>query len=66
VNGLAGFLGYFAFICAAVALACSLIRERDWRRIARETWHFFAMMVVGILVFSVIVYLLEWAFVRPL
>ena len=57
-------LGFFVFVCAIVALACSLIRDPDWRRALREAFHFFLMMLVGIAAFSMIVYLLQWTFVR--
>jgi hypothetical protein len=66
MSGLVEFVVYFLIICAAVAVACSLIRERDWSRICNESTHFFLMLVIGILGFSATVYVLEWIFIRRL
>ncbi len=59
-------LVFFVLLCLVVAVVCAAIRERDARVIVREATHFFVMMLIGILIFSAIVYVLEWAFNRRL
>ena len=66
MSALVEFVLYFLLICAAVALVCSLIQERSWRRVYDEATHFFLMLVIGILGFSAMVYLVEWVFIRKL
>lgn len=66
MSGLTGYLLGFAGICAVVAVVCSTYRHRDPRLIVRESIGFFTILVAGIAIFSLIVYLLEWAFIhRP-
>ena len=60
------YLVYFLFSSLVVAIVCAAIREKNWVHIFREALHFFMMMVVGILGFSGVVFLLEWAFNRQL
>lgn len=59
MNGLWEFLAYFLLTCAVVALACSLVRGADRKRVIHEATHFFLMMVIGILVFSAVVHALD-------
>ncbi|MCZ6794469.1 MAG: hypothetical protein O7J95_12740 [Planctomycetota bacterium] len=57
---------FFLLTSLITALVTSLIRLDGPRQIARETYSFFATITVGIGVFCVVVYALEWIFIRPL
>jgi len=59
LSPLAEFILYFLIICAVTALVNSMIQEGRPRVILRHGLQFFLLIVVGILVFSVIAYLLE-------
>jgi len=56
----------FLFVSFVISLSTALIRLRDPWSIAKETFRFFAWIVIGIFLFSAIVFFLEWLFVRPL
>ena len=62
MTAFADFFFYFLLICAAVALTTSACRGTDRRLILREPRHFLQLMVLGILVFSLVIVLLEKAF----
>ena len=57
---------FFLLVSFAVAVVTSAIRLRDPRQIVREGARLFVTIVVGIFVFSLVVFALEWLFVRPL
>jgi hypothetical protein len=57
---------HFLFVSFVISLSTALIRLRDPWLIAKETFRFFAWIVIGIFVFSAIVFFLEWLFIRPL
>ncbi len=61
MSQLANFIVYFLVVCAVTALVNSMIQEEKPGIILRNALHFFLLIVVGILVFSVIVYFLETA-----
>jgi len=56
----------FLFVSFVISLSTALIRLRDPWSIAKETFRFFAWIVIGIFLFSAIVFFLEWLFIRPL
>jgi hypothetical protein len=64
--GLTPFVLYFLFVSFVIAVASSAIRESDARRVARESTRFFVAISAGILIFCMLVFFLEWLFVRPL
>jgi uncharacterized PurR-regulated membrane protein YhhQ (DUF165 family) len=66
MNAFGEILSFFLLICAVVAIVCTLARDGNWKWIAREALHFFGLMVAGIFLFSGIVYILEWIFIRKL
>lgn len=57
---------YFLLVSFVVALVTTAIRLRDPWRIAVDTCRFFVSIALGIFLFSVVVFILEWIFVRPL
>ena len=57
---------YFLLISFATALATALIRLDGWKRISKDTIDFFVTITVGVFLLCVVVYFLEWIFVRPL
>ena len=57
---------YFLLVSFVIALVTTAIRMRDPRRIAIDTCRFFVSIVAGIFLFSVVVFFLEWIFIRPL
>ena len=57
---------YFLAISFITALVTSAFRLPDPHDIARDTWRFFSTITVGVGVFCVVVYVLEWIFIRPL
>jgi len=60
------YLIYFIIVSLVIVVVSSAIRERDPRGIFRESSRFFLMITVGIFLFSVVVFFLEWLFIRPL
>ena len=48
------------------ALVSALIRLRKPRQITHDTMHFFGTIAVFVFAFCVVVYILEWIFIRPL
>ena len=65
-QALAPFVIYFLLVSLVIALVSSAVRIHDPRSIARETTRFFASIVIGIFIFCLIVFGLEWLFIRPL
>ena len=59
-------VAFFLMISLIVALVTSLIRLRKPAQIISETTHFFVTISVGIGLCCVVVYVLEWIFVRRL
>lgn len=55
----------FLLISLITALITALARFGDARTIWRETRHFFLTLVVGIAIFCLVVFGLEWIFIRP-
>lgn len=68
MSSLWSFVGWFLFACAVTALVQSLVlsqrSEPAPARVAREAFSSFVLIAGGITVFSVIVYGLEWLFIR--
>ena len=64
MSGAVEFALYFLAICAVVALVCSLVRAPSWHHAWRESTHFFVLITLGVLVFSVVVHVLQNVFVR--
>ena len=60
------FILYFLLVSAAISLATTAIRMREPGKIVREATRFLVTVVIGIILFSAVVFLLEWLFVRPL
>jgi hypothetical protein len=56
---------YFLLVSFVVALVTSAIRMRNPRKISHEANRFFLTIVVGIFLFSALVWLLEWLLIRP-
>ena len=65
-GGEATWILYYVLVCLVVAFVTTAMRLRQPRRILLETSRAFVTIVVGILIFSAIVFVLEWIFVRPL
>ena len=63
---MAPFVLYFLLVSFLVALVTSATRLSDPARIVSETFRFFLTIVVCIAVFSGLVFVLEWIFIRPL
>jgi len=57
---------FFLLASLVTALVTSLIRLQQPDQIVRETTHFFLTITVGVGLFCVLLYFLEWIFIRPL
>jgi hypothetical protein len=60
------YIFHFLLVSFVISLSTASIRLRDPRSIAKETFRFFAWIVIGIFLFSATVFFLEWLFIRPL
>ena len=57
---------YFLLVSFVIALVTSAMGTKKPRPILAETARFFATIVVGIFLFSAVVFVLEWLFNRSL
>ena len=57
---------FFCLISLVTALVSAAIRLRRAREITRDTLSFFSTITVFVFAFCVVVYILEWIFIRPL
>jgi hypothetical protein len=64
MTGLLPFAGYFFLVSAVTSLVQALLLHESPRQVIREAVQFFLLVVGGIVGLSVVVYLLEWAFIR--
>ena len=64
--GLGSYVVHFLFVSLIVAVVTAVIHLERGRLIGAEALRFFLTIVIGIGLFSLIVGLLEWAFIRPL
>ena len=60
------YLVYFLLACFVVAIATSMIRIRNPKKITAEASRFFLTVVFCLLLFGALITVLEWLFVRPL
>ena len=60
------FLLSLCVICFFTSVAMTAVRLRDPRQIVRETVNLFVTVLIGILALCVVVWILEWIFIRPL
>ncbi len=66
VGALGTYLVHFFLVSLVVASATAAIRIDEPRHIWQETRHFFIQIVVGIGILCLVVFIVEWVFVRPL
>jgi hypothetical protein len=66
VIGAVGYISLFLLVSLVVAVTTAAIHPGRTRQIGAEALRFFLTIVIGIFVFSVIVGVLEWVFIRPL
>ncbi len=64
--GLGSYVAHFLLVSLIVAVVTAAIHLEKRRLIGAEALRFFLTIVIGIGLFSLIVGLLEWAFIRPL
>ncbi len=64
--GLIGYVSLFLLVSLVVAITTAAIHLGETRHIGAEALRFFLTIVIGIFVFSLIVGMLEWIFIRPL
>ena len=64
--GPVGYISLFLLVSLVVAVTTAAIHLGRTRQIGAEALRFFLTIVIGIFVFSVIVGILEWIFIRPL
>ncbi|MBN1443075.1 MAG: hypothetical protein JXA90_10205 [Planctomycetes bacterium] len=63
---LAEHIAFFLLISFITALVCAANRLPTLRQILRDALHFFFTITVFVFAFCVVVYVLEWIFIRPL
>ncbi len=57
---------FFCLISFVTALVSAAIRLKKAKEIIHDTLHFFATITGFVFVFCVVVYIIEWIFIRPL
>ena len=63
---LGSYIALFLLVSLVVAVATATIHLGKTKQIRAEALRFFLTIVIGIFVFSCIVGVLEWIFIRPL
>ena len=63
MRSLLTFAAYFVVVSALTAIVNALVINEKPARIARESFRFFTMVILGILALSVVVWALEWMFI---
>ncbi len=66
MTDLATHLGFFLVVSLVTSLVTVSIRLRDPRSIVTETTRLFLQIVVGITIFCLVLFTVEWIFIRPL
>jgi hypothetical protein len=64
-GGLVPYAVFFLAVSLVVSVVTSAIRIQDPVRIAVETQRFFFTIVAVIAAFGIVVFVLEWIFIRP-